>query len=51
MKIKQLIYSRPKYLSALLPFLDKPLIKVILGQRRVGKSFLLLSLIEHLKKK
>ncbi len=35
------IYKRKKYLEQLKPFISKPLIKVLIGQRRVGKSFLL----------
>jgi uncharacterized protein len=35
------IYKREKYLQQINPFIGKPLIKVLVGQRRVGKSFLL----------
>ena len=32
---------RPKYLEKIKPFVDKPVIKVLTGMRRVGKSTLL----------
>ena len=40
---------RDKYLKKLQPFINKNLIKVITGMRRVGKSYLLKQLINHLK--
>ncbi len=36
--------SRPLYLEKIKPFMGKSLIKVLVGQRRVGKSFLLMQL-------
>lgn len=41
-------YIRKKYLSKLEEYLDNTLVKVLLGQRRVGKSYLLRMLIHHL---
>jgi len=41
--------KRKKYLDQIRPFYGKQLIKVITGQRRVGKSFFLLQLMEELK--
>lgn len=38
------IIGRPRYLSRVEPWIGTPLIKVVTGQRRVGKSSLLLSL-------
>ena len=32
---------RKKYLNKIKPFIDKPIVKVITGMRRVGKSTLL----------
>ena len=35
------MYSRPTYLKKIQPFIDKPVVKVLTGMRRVGKSCLL----------
>lgn len=45
--IKEYI-KRPLYLDRIRPFMNKDLIKVLVGQRRVGKSYLLLQIIEEL---
>jgi len=37
--------SRPIYIERIKPFIDKHLIKVLVGQRRIGKSYLMLELI------
>jgi hypothetical protein len=42
---------RRRYISAVEAFMGRPLIKVLVGQRRVGKSRLLLMLKEKLKSK
>lgn len=39
------ILSRPHYLEKIQPFINQPIIKVITGQRRVGKSYLLFQII------
>ncbi len=44
------VYTRQIYLNKLKPFIGKQLIKVLTGQRRVGKSFLLLQIIDLIKK-
>lgn len=41
--------SRKKYLEKIVPFINKNLIKVILGQRRVGKSYFLLELVDYIE--
>ncbi|MFO7782782.1 MAG: ATP-binding protein [Spirochaetia bacterium] len=41
--------SRPAYLRRIIPFFDKPLIKVLTGMRRVGKSSLIRLLIRYLQ--
>ena len=41
--------KRSIYLEKIRPFIDKDLIKVLVGQRRVGKSYILLQLMEELK--
>jgi len=43
------MYNRNFYLSRLLLWQDKPLIKIISGIRRAGKSTLLLLFMDHLK--
>lgn len=43
--------NRPQYMGELLKFLDVPLIKIINGVRRSGKSTLLALLAEELKKR
>ena len=42
--------SREKYLNKIKPFVNKELIKVFVGQRRVGKSYLMYQLIDFLQK-
>ena len=42
------LYKREKYLTRIRPFIGKPLIKVLIGQRRVGKSFLLETIAQEL---
>jgi uncharacterized protein len=41
---------RPVYLNKVLPFIDKPLIKVFTGQRRCGKSFVMLQTMDYIRK-
>ncbi len=43
------IIIRKKYQDQLLPFHGKPLIKVLTGQRRVGKSYILKQTIQHIE--
>ena len=45
------IIKRGKYIERINRFQEKPIIKVITGQRRVGKSFILKSIIFDLRKK
>ena len=44
------ILKRERYINVMLPFVDKPIIKVITGQRRVGKSYLLFQMINWIEK-
>ena len=43
------IISREEYIVRIQPFIDKPLIKVLMGQRRVGKSYILLQTMQDIK--
>jgi len=45
----QLILERENYLQRLAVWIDKPVIKVIIGQRRVGKSMFVFQIMEHIK--
>lgn len=40
---------RPFYLDKVKPYISKNIIKVIIGQRRVGKSYLLYQIIDHIE--
>ena len=42
--------KRGRYLNKLIPFVKKDIIKVIVGQRRVGKSYLLYQIMDLIKK-
>lgn len=44
------IIERPIYLNRLLPYIGKNIIKVLTGQRRVGKSYVLKSVGQHIRK-
>jgi predicted AAA+ superfamily ATPase len=48
MKIPSKLLPRDSYISRIAPFIRKPIIKVLTGQRRVGKSYLLFQLIEQI---
>jgi predicted AAA+ superfamily ATPase len=43
------IIVRKEYSKRIKPFINKSLIKVLMGQRRVGKSYILLQLMEDIK--
>lgn len=43
--------KRPYYLNKIRPFIGSDLIKVLVGQRRVGKSYILWQLIDEIKRK
>jgi len=42
--------KRGKYLQKVAPFIDKDIIKVFVGQRRVGKSYLLFQIMDVIRK-
>jgi predicted AAA+ superfamily ATPase len=41
---------RPEYIERIKPFIGKDLIKVFVGQRRVGKSYILYQLMDEIRK-
>ncbi len=43
------IITRSRYIDEISPFINKPVIKVLTGMRRVGKSFILKMIIDNLK--
>jgi hypothetical protein len=47
---KKTYIKRPSYLQKALPFLDKGLIKVFTGQRRTGKSYMMLQVMDEVLK-
>jgi len=44
------VHTRQAYLERLRPFLGKPVVKVLTGMRRVGKSYLMRQIIEQLRR-
>ena len=44
------IKQRKDYIEKIKPFVDKPIIKILTGIRRSGKSTIMLMLIDELKK-
>jgi uncharacterized protein len=46
--LPELVIERPYYLAKELSFKDIGLIKLLLGQRRVGKSYMLFQLMNEL---
>lgn len=49
--MKHTYQKRPYYIDKITPFIGVDLIKVLIGQRRVGKSYILLQLIDTIKAK
>lgn len=43
------MYKRSMYLDLILPFVGKPVVKVLVGMRRVGKSYLLRQIADELR--
>ncbi|GEP96933.1 ATP-binding protein [Chitinophaga cymbidii] len=43
------LIERPVYTGRIIPFINKQIIKVLTGQRRVGKSYVLLQLMDHIR--
>lgn len=49
--MNKMYQKRPYYLNKIIPFVGVDLIKVLIGQRRVGKSYVLLQLMDIIKAK
>ncbi len=47
-ELKREYIKRPIYLELVKPFIDKDIIKVLVGQRRVGKSYMLFQIMDEL---
>lgn len=43
--------NRPTYTDKIKPFVGKQIIKILTGQRRVGKSYVLYQIVEYIKEK
>ncbi len=43
------LIDRPIYTEKIIPFVNKQIIKVLTGQRRIGKSYVLLQLMDYLR--
>jgi len=43
------LIKRPVYTKRIIPFINKQVIKVLTGQRRVGKSYVLIQLMDHVR--
>ena len=48
-KYPNVLYHRDTYIERIKPFMRTPIVKVMTGHRRVGKSYILLQLIELIK--
>lgn len=49
MKIPELIKQRNTYVERISPFIRKSMVKVLVGHRRVGKSYILYQLMERIR--
>lgn len=47
-KFKQEYIKRPTYIDLVKPYIDKDIIKVLIGQRRVGKSYMLFQIMDEI---
>ena len=45
------LIPRPQYTERIAPFIGKNIIKVLTGQRRIGKSFILRQVMEEIRRK
>jgi predicted AAA+ superfamily ATPase len=42
--------KRPLYMERIRPYIDTDIIKVLIGQRRVGKSYILFQIMDELER-
>lgn len=49
-KLPNLLYQRQTYIDKIVPFMRTPIVKVMVGHRRVGKSYILFQLIDRIKR-
>ena len=49
--MKRHYFNRINYINSFVPFINKEIIKVLVGQRRVGKSYMLYQFIDYIKNK
>ncbi|MFI3297861.1 MAG: ATP-binding protein [bacterium] len=49
-KLPKILYSRKVYIDRIKPFMRTPIVKVMVGHRRSGKSYLLYQLIDIIRK-
>ena len=47
--MKEKIIFRRQYMDKIKPFIGKDLIKIVTGQRRIGKSYMLKQLMEEIR--
>lgn len=45
------IIIRPLYMDRIRPYIDKNIIKILVGQRRVGKSYILMAIADEVKRR
>lgn len=49
-KLPKVLHNRDTYIDRIKPYIRTPIIKVMVGHRRVGKSFILYQLIDLIRK-
>ncbi len=48
-KFPTVLHSRDTYIERIKPFMQTPIVKVMIGHRRVGKSYILYQLIDEIR--
>lgn len=49
LKFPTVLYRRDTYIERIKPFIHTPIVKVMIGHRRVGKSYILYQLIDEIR--